>query len=118
MPPQASCPLLNMGTGGMRSVGISFCILVARMARVNVIRAVSWFRLGFFGSTRRPGRRPKQYLQRALECARLSQRVADDRTRDTLAAMAKTWVKLADADQGPQRLVEQLEDRIRKRKAA
>jgi hypothetical protein len=113
MPPQASCPLLNMGTGGMRSLGSAL-----RMARVNAIRAVSWFRPGFFGSTRRPGRRPKQYLQRALECARLSQRVADDRTRDTLAAMAKTWVKLADADQGPQRLVEQLEDRIRKRKAA
>jgi hypothetical protein len=108
MPPQASCPLLNMGTGGMRSLGSAFCILVARMARP-----------GLLVDPKKPGSKPrKQYLQRALECARLSQRVGDDLTRDTLAAMAKTWVKLADADHGPRRLVEQLEDRTRKRKAA
>jgi len=109
MPPQASCPLLNMGTGGMRSLGSAFCILVARMAR----------RLGLLVDPKKPGSKPrKQYLQRALECARLSRRVGDDLTRDTLAAMAKTWVKLADVDHGPQRLVEQLEDRTRKRKDA
>jgi hypothetical protein len=113
MPPQASCPLLNMGTGGMRSVGISFGILVARMA--------AW--PGLLVDPKKPGRNyetalTKQYLQRALECARLSQRVGDDLARDTLAAMTKIWVKLADADHGPQRLVEQLEDRTRKRKAA
>jgi hypothetical protein len=34
MPPQASCPLLNIGTGGMRSIGISFCILVAMIALI------------------------------------------------------------------------------------
>ena len=58
----------------------------------------------------------KEYLKRALECARLSQKATDAQARDTLAAMAKTWVKLADVD--GERLVEQLEDRTRKRKAA
>jgi hypothetical protein len=34
MPPQAPCPLLNIGTGVMRSVVISFCILVASIALI------------------------------------------------------------------------------------
>jgi hypothetical protein len=60
----------------------------------------------------------KENLQRSLECARLSQKATDAQVRDMLAAMAKTWVKLADVDGGPRRLVEQLKDRTRKRKAA
>ena len=35
----------------------------------------------------------EECLQRALECARLSQRAADVKTRDTLTAMARAWVK-------------------------
>jgi hypothetical protein len=61
---------------------------------------------------------PNDYLERALECARLSRKAADVIARDTLAAMAKTWVKLADVDQGRRTLVEQFEDRTRDRKAA
>ena len=60
----------------------------------------------------------RECLELALECARLSQKATDAQVRDMLAAMAKTWVKLADVDGGPRRLVEQLKDRTHKRKAA
>ena len=40
----------------------------------------------------------RECLELALECARLSQKAADITVRDTLAAMAKTWVKLANAE--------------------
>jgi len=60
---------------------------------------------------------PKEYLQRALECARLSQKAADVSARDTLAAMAKTWIKLADTERA-RALVDQWEDRARMKKIA
>jgi hypothetical protein len=34
MPPQAPCPVLKIGTGGMRSIVISFCILVVSIALI------------------------------------------------------------------------------------
>jgi hypothetical protein len=40
----------------------------------------------------------REYLQRALECARLSQNLPDAISRDSFAAMAKTWIKLAEAE--------------------
>jgi len=52
-------------------------------------------------------------MQRALECARLSQNLPDAISRDTFAAMAKSWLELADMEQA-QALVDQLEDRTRK----
>jgi hypothetical protein len=55
----------------------------------------------------------RECLQRALECARLSQNLPDAISRDTFAAMAKSWLELADMEQA-QALVDQLEDRTRK----
>ena len=51
--------------------------------------------------------------QRALECARLSLKLPDAISRGTFAAMAKTWIELADTE-GARSLVHQLEGRTRK----
>ena len=59
----------------------------------------------------------REYLQRAFECARLSQNLPDAISRDTFAAMAKAWVKLADAERA-QALVDQCDDHEHKRKIA
>jgi hypothetical protein len=60
---------------------------------------------------------PKEYLQRALECARLSQKAADVKARDTLAAMVKTWVRLSDIEQA-QALVDEWDYPVREKKTA
>jgi hypothetical protein len=49
----------------------------------------------------------KECLQRALECARLSQNLPDAISRTTFAAMAKSWIKLAEAE----RALDQWDDR-------
>jgi hypothetical protein len=38
---------------------------------------------------------PVEYLRRAIECNRLSQTLPDAIARQTFAAMAKVWIKLA-----------------------
>jgi hypothetical protein len=59
----------------------------------------------------------RECLQRALECARLSQNLPDAIARDTFAAMAKTWVRLADTERA-EALVDQWDDHVRKKKIA
>jgi hypothetical protein len=39
--------------------------------------------------------KPVEYLRRAIECSRLSQTLPDAIARETFAAMAKVWLKLA-----------------------
>ena len=59
----------------------------------------------------------RECLQRALECVRLSQNLPDAISRDTFAAMAKTWIKLARTEQA-EALVEQWDDHVREKKIA
>ena len=40
----------------------------------------------------------KECLQRALECAQLAESSPDAISRDTYAAMAKTWIELSEAE--------------------
>ena len=51
----------------------------------------------------------RECLQRALECARLSQNLPDAMSRDTFAAMAKTWLKHSEEERA-QALVDQWEE--------
>jgi hypothetical protein len=55
----------------------------------------------------------REYLQRALECARLSLSLPDAISRGTFAALAKTWIELADTEEA-RSLVDPLEGRTRK----
>ena len=58
----------------------------------------------------------RESLERALECARLSQNLPDALARDTFAAMAKTWLELADTEQA-RALVEKWDDPVREKVA-
>ena len=58
----------------------------------------------------------RECLERALECARLSQNLPDALARDTFAAMAKTWLELADTEQA-RALVEKWDDPVREKVA-
>ena len=59
----------------------------------------------------------RECLQRALECARLSQNLPDPISRDAFAAMAKTWIKLADTERA-QTLVDEWDDPEREKEVA
>lgn len=59
----------------------------------------------------------RECLERALECERLSQNLPDAISRDTFAAMAKTWTKLADVER-VQAVVDQRDDHEHMRKIA
>jgi len=59
----------------------------------------------------------RECLELALECARLSQKATDITVRETLAAMAKTWVKLADTERA-RALVDGWDDPERETKVA
>ena len=59
----------------------------------------------------------RECLQRALECARLSQNLPDAISRDTFAAMAKTWLKLADTERA-RTLADELDDSEQEKKVA
>ena len=59
----------------------------------------------------------RECLERALECERLSHNLPDAISRDTFAAMAKTWTKLADVER-LQAVVDQRDDHEHMRKIA
>jgi hypothetical protein len=59
----------------------------------------------------------RECLQRALECARLSQTLPDAISRDSFAAMAKTWIKLSESER-TQALIDESDNHARKKKVA